>query len=143
MADEQVPPATVSGTELARAWFANSPFTRQLGLRIVELTADGAELVMPFDPAHTTQADIIHGGAISTLVDVAATAAAWSTIEAVSIPRGATVSLSLQFVAAGQGDLRARAHPLRRGASLHFLDVTVTDTAETLIAKALVTYKIG
>ncbi len=98
---------------------------------------------MPFDPAHTTQADIIHGGAISTLVDVAATAAAWSTIEAVSTPRGATVSLSLQFVAAGRGDLRVRAHLLRRGASLHFLDVTVTDLAETLIAKALVTYKIG
>lgn len=131
-----------TATDLFRAWFENSPFTQQLDLRIERLTPDGAELLMPFDSSRTTHSDVVHGGAIATLIDVAATAAAWSTTELPQTPRGATVDMSLQYLSAGRGDLRAHARVLRRG-SLCASEVEVVDSAGKLVAKALVAYKIG
>jgi uncharacterized protein (TIGR00369 family) len=131
-----------TGSDLFRAWFEESPFTRALDLRIEALEPDRAELLMPYDSSRTTYADIVHGGAIGALADVAATAAAWSDADFSGTPRGATVGMSLEYLAAARGDLRARARVLRRG-GLCRCEVDVTDTGEDLVAKALVTYKIG
>ncbi len=38
---------------------------------------------------------------------------------------------------------RASARPLRRGGSIQYLDVAVTDIDGKLVAKGLVTYKLG
>jgi uncharacterized protein (TIGR00369 family) len=133
---------TPTSTDLFRAWFEHSPFTQQLDLRIEALEPDSAELLMPFDPSRTTYADIVHGGAIAALADVAATAAAWSAADLPETPRGATVGMSLQYLSAGRGDLRARARVLRRGA-LCACDVDISDAPGKLVAKALITYKIG
>lgn len=131
-----------SATELFRAWFEHSPFTQQLELEIELLEPDEVVLRMPFSPSRTTYADIVHGGAIAALADVAATGAAWSSPEHLDSPRGATVSLTMQYLRAGKGDLRARGRLLRRG-GLCSCEVDVLDGAGALVARGLSTYKLG
>jgi uncharacterized protein (TIGR00369 family) len=131
-----------TSADLFRAWFDNSPFTQQLELRIESIEPDVAAVVMPFDESRTTYADIVHGGAIAALADVAATAASWSAADLPDSARGATAAMSIQYLRAGRGDLRAHARVLRRG-GLCSCDVEIGDDAGTLVAKALVSYKLG
>jgi acyl-coenzyme A thioesterase PaaI-like protein len=52
--------------------------------------------------------------------------------------------LSVNFVTAARGsEVTAEARVLRRGKNLCFIDVDVTDTDGTLVAKGIVTYKLG
>ena len=120
----------------------HSPFGRGLGLRLEHIENDRARVVLPYDESVTTYADIVHGGAVSTLVDVAATAAAWSAAEPTDTPRGATIGLSVDFLrAARAGDLEADARVIRRGRSICCeVDVRLDDA---LVAKGLVSYKLG
>ena len=61
-------------------------------------------------------------------------AAAWSAVEVGQAPRGTTVGLTVDFVAA---TVR------RRGRQLCFCDVDVADGHGRLVARGLVTYKLG
>ena len=133
-----------SGAELIRQWFEASPFGAHLGLRLIRLEQDLAEVGMPFTPALATAGDVVHGGAISTLIDTAATVVAWSGADVPAGTRGATAALTVSFVAAARGgDLTATARVLRRGRSLCFCDVDVTAADGALVAKGLATYKLG
>jgi len=126
-----------------REFIPASPFARHVGIEIDTLDADRARLRLPFTDAVATMGDLVHGGAVTTLVDTAAMAAAWCTDDVPDELRGTTVGLSVDFVAAGRGALVAEARVLRRGRSLCFCDVEVFDGDERLVAKALVTYKLG
>jgi uncharacterized protein (TIGR00369 family) len=56
------------------------------------------------------------GGAITSLIDTAAMAAAWSGAEISPQPRDATVNLAVTLMApAGEEDVEARAEVVRRG----------------------------
>lgn len=136
--------SVASGAQRIREWFDISPFGKELGLRLTRLDADLVEMVMPFRPELATLGDVVHGGAIATLLDTAATVAAWSNAETAVDARGATASMTVNYVAAARGsDLTATARVVRRGRSLVFCDVDVTDKTGTLVAKGLVTYRIG
>ena len=125
-------------------FLAVSPFVRHLGIRLERLDADRALLAMPFADSLVTIGDIVHGGAVSALIDTAAMAAAWSTPEVPENLRGTTVGLSVQFLAAARGrELLAQATVSRRGKSLCYCEVGVNDSDGQLVAKGLVTYKLG
>lgn len=127
-----------------RELVGRSPFAAGLGLRVEVLEPDRAEIVLPFSGAVVTAGDVVHGGAIGTLIDVAATAAAWGGAKLGGSARGATVGMSVDFLRAARGQpLRALARVLRRGGTLCFCDVEVTDWDGALVAKGLVTYKLG
>ena len=131
-------------TELIRQWLAASPFVLQLGISVEKLEPDLAILVLPFRETSTTIADVVHGGALSTLIDTAATAAAWAGAETTGSLRGTTVALSVNFVGAARGqDVTAAARVVRRGKTLVFVDVDATGADGTVVAKGLVTYKLG
>jgi uncharacterized protein (TIGR00369 family) len=133
-----------TGAEWIRDWVRVSPFVSHLGIRLVRLEPGLAEVAMPFCEALVTLGDTVHGGAIGSLIDTAATAAAWSGAEVSTTSRGATVGFTVSFLAAARGrDLTARARVIQRGRSLCFCDVDVLDAAERLVAKGLVTYKLG
>jgi uncharacterized protein (TIGR00369 family) len=86
----------------------------------------------------------VHGGAIATLADTAAMAAAWSGTPAPESMRGTTVDLTVHFLAPADGtDLVARARVLRRGRSLVHLGVDVSTPGGDPVAHALATYKLG
>ena len=130
--------------DVIQEFVPGSPFARELGLRIERIELDRVELVMPFDPPLATIGDIVHGGAIATLVDTAGMVAAWSDETVPEALAGSTVGLSVDFVAAAEGaDVTARASVLRRGRSLCFVDVDVVDPAGAIVAKGLVTYRFG
>jgi len=139
-----VDPEPVDGAALMRGFLAHSPFARELGLELDSIEPDSAELVLPFREGLATYGDVVHGGAICALVDVAATAAAWSDIAPSTSPQGATVGVTVDFLRAAHGvDLRARAKVVRRGRQLCFCDVEVLRPDEELVAKGLATYKLG
>ena len=133
-----------AGAARIRQWFEASPFNQHLGLRLGAVERDRAEVVMPFAPSLPTLADVVHGGAISTLADTAATVVSWAGVEDPGNGRGATVALTVEFLAAARGkDLTATARVLRRGRAICFSEVDVTEPDGTLVAKALATYKLG
>jgi uncharacterized protein (TIGR00369 family) len=132
-----------AGAGIMREFIPASPFARHVGIEIESLEADHARLRLPFTEAVATMGDLVHGGAVSTLADTAATAASWCTDDVPDSLRGTTVGLSVDFVSAGRGDLVADARVLRRGRSLCFCEVEVLDGDGGLVAKALVTYKLG
>ena len=126
---------------LVRAFIPNSPHAAALGISIAEIAPDRAVLEMPFKEDLATMGDVVHGGAISTLLDTAATVAAWATDEVPDSPSGATVSLSVNFVSAARGvDLRADARVVRRGRRLSFVEIEARDFGGTLVANGLATY---
>jgi uncharacterized protein (TIGR00369 family) len=133
------------GAEVISAFLQHSPFVGHLQMRLEEIEDDRARLVLPFSDEVVTIGDVVHGGAVSSLVDTAAMAACWSAIEFEEPPRGTTVGLSVDFVSAGRAqDLVAEAVVLRRGSSLCFCEVKVSGAEDGgLVATGLVTYKLG
>ena len=126
---------------LVQAFIPHSPHARALGITIEEIEADRAVLAMPFKEELVTMGDVVHGGAISTLIDTAATAAAWATDEVPESPSGATVALSLNFISAARAcDLRAEARVVRRGRKLSFCEIDARDPEGTLVANGIATY---
>jgi len=127
-----------------RQWFDASPFNKHLGLKPVRVEKNRVEVVLPFSPSIPTLADVVHGGAISALADTAATMASWAGVEDPGNARGATIALTVEYLAAARGrDLTAIAKVLRRGRSICFSEVDVVEPDGALVAKALVTYKLG
>lgn len=128
------------------AGLAQAVFVRRLGMKIAAIETDRAVLTLPFDDDAVTVQDIIHGGAIASLIDTAAVVAAWSTVDFEGDqPRGATVSMTVNYLSSArfQG-IVAEAKVQRRGSRIVFLDVTVTGSDDArLIATGLVTYSLA
>lgn len=130
--------------EIIEAFIPNSPHAAQLGIRVGSIGTDEATLEMPYAPELATIGEVVHGGAITVLVDTAAMAAAWATNEVPESVAGSTVSLSVNFAAAASGvDLRAEARVTKRGGRLSFCEVHVTDPDGTVVAHAIATYRFG
>jgi len=121
-----------------------APFAAMLKLKIESAAKGAAKVRMPFDLQILNDggpAAPIHGGAIATLADVAACAAAWSLAETT---RTATISMTVNYTGfAVNSDLVASAKVKRHGRRIASLSVEITDSSEALIADALVTYKIA
>ena len=126
---------------LVQAFIPHSPHAQALGISIEAIDRDRAQLVMPFKEELVTMGEVVHGGAISTLMDTAATVAAWATDEVPESPSGATVALSVNFISAARAvDLRAEARVVRRGRKLSFCEVDARDPGGALIANGIATY---
>jgi uncharacterized protein (TIGR00369 family) len=137
-------PKETSGTELVRGFIEHSPFARHVGLKVEELNDGRASLSLPFSEDIVTLGDVVHGGAITTLIDVAATAAAWAGAEVSADAKWGTASVTVDFLRPAHGtDLLANARLLRRGRSLCFCEVDVTGGDGETVAKGLVTYRLG
>ncbi len=130
--------------EIIEAFIPNSPHAASLGIKLVSIGTDEATLELPYRDQLATMGDVVHGGAVSALIDTAAMAAAWASDEVPENPAGATVSLSVNFVAAARGvDLRAEAKVVRRGGRLSFCEVEVRDPEGKLVAHGIATYRFG
>jgi uncharacterized protein (TIGR00369 family) len=128
---------------IVRDVIVGSPFAALLGIELVRIEDDRVQVRLRFRHEVTTIGDVVHGGAIAALIDVAATAAVWSGADLAVQQRGTTVGFTVNFLTAGRGqDLVATAHVLRRG-MLCTCEVTVADADGSAVAQALVTYKLG
>jgi uncharacterized protein (TIGR00369 family) len=120
-----------------------SPMPAALGISLESIEPDRARLALPWSAQLATMADIVHGGAIATLADTAAMAAAWASDEVPEQLTGATVSLTLDYLAAGRGDLVADAWVVRRGGRLVYTRMDVRDAAGELVAAGQAVYSLG
>jgi uncharacterized protein (TIGR00369 family) len=132
----------VSTDELVRGWLEHSPFASHLGIELVWVGDGEAELRLPYRPELATMGDVVHGGAISSIVDTAAAAAAVSAADGEELAGGTTVDLSVSLVGAARGsELVARARVIRSGRAITFCEVDVGDGEDNPVAKGLVTYR--
>src|SRR5947209_16680949 len=123
--------APLSGVEIMRQFLPTSPFVGHLGIRLTEIQPGVATLSMPFSDSLITIGTTVHGGAIASLIDTAATVAAWSDIAAPETLRGTTVNLTVAYLSAARGeDLEPTARVLRRGRSLVYRDVLAQSASE-------------
>lgn len=135
--------ATPTYAEIA-ARAGDSPLGRHLGWACTELSEDKAVFRMPFAAHNVTLGTMVHGGAIAALVDAAATAASWASLDLESGLRGSTLGFSLNYLEpALETALTATADVVRRGKSVVVIGVDVHDEARRLVATATVTYKFS
>ncbi len=131
------------GAALMRQVVATSPYAVLLGIRVVELDDGRAVLAMPFREELVTIGRTVHGGALASLLDTAAMAAAWCGAPEPDRLQGSTVSLSVSYLAPAEAaDVEAEARVTRRGRSVVHVDVEAR-AAGAPVARALVTYKLG
>ena len=135
---------TQTRREIIQAFVPNSPLVGHLGIELSEIELDRAVLRMPFRPELATMGDVVHGGAIASLLDTASMAAAWSDDTVPEALAGGTVSMNVDYVSAARAvDLVATAVAVRRGRSLCFCEVTVADPEGAVIAKGLAVHRFG
>lgn len=128
--------------ERIRAIAVEQAFARHLGVELVSASTDHAVLRLPYGP-HLGD-DRVNGGAIASLVDLAATCAFWAHPDVGPRARGATIGFSINYLELVVGDaLTASARVRRRGGSICVGDVSVSDSREREVALANVTYKLN
>jgi uncharacterized protein (TIGR00369 family) len=120
-----------------------SPVARTLGVELAAVEAGRVRLRLPFRHDNITVGDIVHGGVIATLIDIAGAAAAAAGADPDAPGGGATSTLAISYLAPANGvDLMADAVVLQRGRTQAVSEVTVRDAAGRAVAKALVTSRV-
>ncbi len=120
------------------------PFARHVGLSVEEAEVDRVIIRMQGEPHIMNGVGIAHGGALATLIDTAATAAAWASPHVRDTTRGTTVALTINYLSgAPEADLLAEGRVVSRGGTLTIVDVAARAAgSDQIIAKAQVTYKL-
>ncbi len=119
--------------DIARQFISALPHAKMIGLRVDEIGPGRVMLTLPYDPRliGDPATGVIHGGAVSTLLDTASGAAV------VSHPAGpqvtATLDLRIDYMrpATPGQDIRARAECYHITRSVAFVRVTATDDDES------------
>lgn len=136
MSDERLR-ALIAADEIA--------YWRTLGISVVDVAPGQVRLRLEMRPElGTRRAEVMHGGAIASLIDAAAGAATATTRreDDDSWAGQATTDLNVTFVSAATGPVVASARVLRSGRALVFVAVEVRDDSDTLIAVGRATYTI-
>jgi uncharacterized protein (TIGR00369 family) len=134
----------VAGGDEARELLERSPFAEHVGLRIAAMEPDRAKVVLPVRPWVLGAAGVTHRGAVSALVELAATAAAWADDPEAEPTGGQAVDLFVNYLrTAPQHPLTADARVVRRDGTVCFCAVDVRDWELELVAKGSVTYWLG
>jgi uncharacterized protein (TIGR00369 family) len=132
--------------ETVSAIMLGLPHCRALGLEVVEVAPGIGAMRLPYDPRYLAdpEADVIHGGVISTLADTAAGLAVM-----LSVPREtaiATLDLRVDHLrpAAAGHDLWARAECYAQTRSVAFARVSVHQgDPERPVAQMAASFMVG
>jgi len=132
------------GADVIAQFLPNSPFVGKLGSVADQLEGPEVRLRLPWEPGNVTVDDMVHGGAIAPLADVAVMAAAWAQAEVPDSLRGVTMSMTVHYLAPARGtDLVAIGRVLRQGRTLVNCEVDVVTADGDAVAKPIATYKVG
>jgi uncharacterized protein (TIGR00369 family) len=133
-----------SRREIIAQFMPSSPLFALLGMRVDSIEPDRARLTLPYKPELATIENIVHGGAIASLIDTAGTTAAWADDTEPESMAGATVNLNVSYTSAARGrDLTALATVSKRGRNLVFADVKVSEDDGRLVATGSIVYRFG
>lgn len=120
------------------------PYWATIGVTVDEVYGPGhVTLKLSMQPAILNRREVIHGGAIMSLIDAAGGGAVRTLTPADQVAPGfPTTDINVTFVSAARGDVRATGRVVRRGRHLVFVQVEVHDQESTLVALARVTYMV-
>ena len=114
-----------------------SPYAAALGIEIVSLDGERAELALPFREANSNPGGALHGGVAASLAVIGANAVTRAALGDESGPWH-TVALQVSYLAAAINEaVGAQVRLLRRGNELCFLDVDIV-AGDKPIARASV-----
>ena len=121
-----------------------SPYGRLLGVACDAVEEDRLCVRLPYRGDLTTVGDLVHGGAIAGLVDIAATGACWASPAVKPGSRGTTIGFTIHYLAPARAqDLVADARVIQRGSSICVVEVVVRNADSTAVSRATVTYKLS
>ncbi len=119
--------------------FALVPFARLLGMEFESATRGAAIFTLDLRPDLTRMGDILHGGALASLIDTAAAFAVHTLLEPAQ--RTVTVDLTIHYLRpVTGGQIRAIARVLRDGRRIAIVAVEVRDASDALVSTATTTY---
>jgi uncharacterized protein (TIGR00369 family) len=123
--------------------YPNVPFQKLLGIEIVELIPDRVTVRVPFRSELVGGGQALHGGVMSSLLDLTGALAAWSGHDVSRGVKAATVSLTINYLSAAVGkDILATGVVRRRGKELIFCDVDIVDADGKGVASGSMIYRI-
>lgn len=128
--------------ERVRRITSDRGFAELVGMRLDHAEADRVRVRLPYRKEVSRGDELVQGGATAALVDVAGTAAAWSSPDIVPGSRGATVGFSISYLEGGRGDLVADARVIRRGRRLVVVQIEVHGAGDSHVATAQLTYSL-
>jgi len=116
-------------------------FPKFLGLQVEEIRQDYARLRLPYRPEYEQPAGVLHGGAITSLIDTAVVPAVGSAYA--TRAEMLTLSLNVSFLGAvRKEDAVAEGWVTQRGRSIVFCDVVVHSASGAPAATASLVYKV-
>ncbi len=125
---------TVDKQKLASQFTQAIPYSRALGMRLTHIGEGVAEIEMPYDARFVgdPETGVIHGGAVSALMDTCCGAAAMS--HPVSPSLTATIDLRIDYMrpATPGQTIRTRAECYHITRSVAFVRATAVDDDESL-----------
>ena len=114
------------------------PFVQLLGFELQKFQGGESELVLDPKPEHLNSFDVIHGGVVMTLLDVAMAAAALSDNPEMG---AVTIEMKTTFMQAARGKLIGKGRLMHRTATMAFTEATIFDSEGKPCAHATGTFK--
>jgi uncharacterized protein (TIGR00369 family) len=118
---------------------ASAPFLHLIGIRPEKVERGSVKIYIENCEPLTQQAGIVHGGAISSLLDTSAALSVMSLLE--KEETATTIDLTVHFLRPiARGKITAIANIIRAGRKVITVSAEVFDEEERLCATALTTY---
>ncbi|MDM4771507.1 PaaI family thioesterase [Solimonas sp. SE-A11] len=125
--------------------FPQIAFQKLLGIEVVEAAPDRAVVQLAHRAELCGGGNALHGGVISSLIDLTGALAAWSGHDPTRGMKASTVTLTVNYISAALGaPIRATGVVRRRGKELIFCDVEIVEdtAAARLVATGSMVYRI-
>jgi uncharacterized protein (TIGR00369 family) len=117
---------------------ANIPFVAHLGFEMIRFEAGQSEMRFDPRPEHLNSYDVVHGGAVMTLLDVSMATAARSIDKSMGV---VTIEMKTSFMQPARGPLLAKGRLIHRTQSMAFTETSMYDAQGQLCAQATGTFK--
>lgn len=114
------------------------PFVDHLGFEMVFFDEGQSELRYAPEPAHLNSFNVVHGGAVMTLLDVTLASAARSVDKSMG---AVTIEMKTSFMQPARGTLTSKGRLIHRSRNMAFTEGMVYDANGTLCAHATGTFK--
>ena len=121
----------------ARHFESRVHFNRTCNLKVTQWNSDAVIMQLPHAEFLCNSTDGFHGGVIASLADTCGTAASLAAVGAEGFI--ATVSMSINYLAAASTDLTATGVCIKPGRRIQVSEVQVRDVGGKLVAQATVT----
>jgi uncharacterized protein (TIGR00369 family) len=129
---------TASVQDPARGFSVKIPFVRHLGFALEKFEGGHSDIRYTPLPDHLNSFDVVHGGAVMTLLDVSMATAARSAREEMGV---VTIEMKTSFMRPSRGELLAKGELMHATASMAFTQATIYDAKGNACAHATGTFK--